>query len=197
MIARSLFLLLLIASPAEAQVCLGGTEESAGRIAIAVGRAAEGASLVGGDFAWQLAPSVAVFGDGDVTVYPNPFPHRDRLAIGVAFLIAVTPRVSVCFTPAIETERIDEFHVRRIPLGLAVGWWMPLSGDERRLEMTVEPFFVHSHEWIGGFARQSNFVSGRAGIVRVVRRVLLGAEYEQAFDDDARWHLRARLGVTF
>jgi hypothetical protein len=180
-----------------AQVCLGGTDASPGWLAVAYGRASGNATLTGADFAWQLSRSFAVFGDGDATAYPAPDPRRDRLALGGAYTVIRSNAVDVCLTPAVERERIADLTIVRVPVGVALGWSTTFANGRARLGLQVEPFFVYSRKSIATFARTSTLVSGRTSLVLGYGRLMCGLEHERAFDNDARWHTRARLGFAF
>ncbi len=188
---------LLVTAPLSAQHCLGNTETSSGWIALALGRAAEDASVSGLDAGWQLSRTFAVFGDGSATAYPDPDPPRNRLAIGAAYTLARSERFGVCLTPGIAGERIGDLQLWRVPIGISIGGTTTLGAERPRLGFRVEPFLVFSRESIAQFSGTSRFVSGRAAVMVGVRRFLIGLEHEQAFDGDARWHTIGRIGYAF
>lgn len=184
----------LVASTLGGQVCLGGTEDSSLSMGIAFGRAAGAATLVGADIAWQGSPSYALVGDLDVISYPRPEPARKRLAMGLAYTAWRSGNVAVCLTPGIELERIGERHSVRVPFGVSMGWGTTFSDGHGRLGLRLEPFVVYGHESVEMFTRSRGFMNGRTAIVLGYDRLSLGIEHEHAFDNDARWHTRARIG---
>ena len=195
--AMAMALGMLAAPGLSAQICRGGTDESPGWLAVGYGRASGNASVIGADFAWRLSQSFSVFGDGDRTAYPAPNPRRNRLAIGGAFTVIRWNATDVCLTAAIERERITNLTIMRVPVGVALGWSTTFANGRARLGLHAEPFLVYTRESIATFARTSHFVSGRTGLVVGYHRLMLGLEHERAFDEDARWHTRARLGFAF
>ncbi len=180
-----------------AQVCIGGTSASPGWLALSGGRAYGNASMIGVDVARSISRTVALFADGGRTAYPAPDPHRDRLALGVAFTFAEFDHVGICLTPGVEGERIGDLRVVRLPVGVSLGWSSASHDGQRRFGAKVEPFFVYSRETVAMFSHTSRLVSGRAAIVGSYHRWLLGLEHEDAFDRDARWHTRIRFGMAF
>ncbi len=182
------------ASGIGAQVCLGGTEDSSLAMGVAFGRAAGGATLAGADFGWQMARAYALVGDLDVIAYPRPQPARKRLALGLAYTALRSGNVAVCLTPGVEWERIGERSSARAPFGISLGWGTTFSDGHGRLGLRLEPFVVYAHETVEMFTRSRGFMNGRTGIVLGYDRLSLGIEHEHAFDNDARWHTRARLG---
>lgn len=187
----------LVAAPLAAQVCLGNTGTSPGWLALSYGSAAKDASVRGMDAGWQMSRAFTVFGDGSVTAYPQPDPRRDRLAIGAAYTFARSERFGACLTPGIESERIGDLHVMRVPVGISLGWTTTFGTDLLRLGIRAEPFFVYSRGTIAQFSRSSSFVSARAAVVFSVQQLFVGIEQEQAFDGDARWHTIGRIGFAF
>jgi hypothetical protein len=179
-----------------AQVCVGGTTTSPGWLAVSAGRASGNASVVGADFAWQFSHRLSLVGNGRVTEYPAVDPRRDHVALGIAYTFAEWEHVGICVTPGYQIERIGDLHVARIPVGVSIGWTALSRDGVRRLGVRVEPFFVYSRESIAMFSQTSRFVSGRAGVVGAYHRWLLGLEYEDAFDHDARWNTRIRFGYA-
>lgn len=185
------------ASSLGAQLCRGGRPEALGWMALTAGVAAADASVIGGEVVWRFEQGLQLFGDADITAYPRPDPTRGRVAVGAGIELFVGERFGVCTTVAFERERMGDLRAQRIPIGLAMGWSVPLAGVERHIGFTLEPFYVHGHARVARWSHGSDFVSGRAGMIYVARRLLLGFEYENAFDDDARWQTIARVGVTF
>lgn len=192
----SLAVIALDAAALGAQNCRG-VASGDDRAALEFGFASARASTFGAELAFQFDHPLSVNAEAALTRYPTPDPARARLAAGVGIEIAEFGRTGLCATMGVEGERIGDLMARRIPIGIAFGWTTPLAGIARGIGFTVEPFYVHSHERIERFAHTSNFVSGRAGVLYVARRLLLGLEYEHAFDADARWHTTARIGFTF
>jgi hypothetical protein len=105
--------------------------------------------------------------------------------------------LGVCPTVAVEAGRIEDLRLQRYPIGVALGWWMPLQRPDHSIGATIEPFYVHQREQIDRFVHRSDFVSGRVGVVFAMRRLLTGLVFEHAFDADARWNARARVGFTY
>jgi hypothetical protein len=190
-------LVVLGAAPLLAQACRGSAANSPGWFALNVGPASERAVMHGAEISWQFDQGTFVFADAQVTSYPRSDLPRRRVAAGVGFVVAESARFGICTTMGAERERIGGLHVKRIPVGLSMGWARPLPGRARGIGFTVEPFVVHQDERIERFAHTSNFLSGRTGMLYVTRGWLTGLTYEHAFDADARWHATARVGFTF
>jgi hypothetical protein len=193
----ALAVLPVSATAVTAQHCRGAAPDRPGWVAVAIGRAAESANLFGADIAWRTQRGLLGFADAGLTAYPRPDPGRWRGAVGIGVDAVHREGFGICPTVAIEREGMEDFRVQRIPIGVAVGWTKPLDGDQRHVGVTLEPFFVHQRVWIERFGRTSNFVSGRAGVAYGVRRLVTGLVFEHAFDEDARWNARARVGITF
>lgn len=190
-------LLALGAVPLLAQVCRGSAADSPGWFALNVGAASRSAVVHGAEISWQFDQGTFVYAEANVTSYSRPDPARGRIASGLGFVIAESSRFGLCTTMGFERERIGGLQVRRIPVGLVMGWARPLTGVARGIGVTVEPFFVHQDAQLERFAHTSNFLSGRTGMVYLSRGWLMGVTYEHAFDADARWHVTARVGFTF
>ncbi|HEX9886041.1 MAG TPA: hypothetical protein VGA70_06115 [Longimicrobiales bacterium] len=179
-----------------AQVCRGGTDVSPGWIAVGYGRASGNASVIGADFARRLSQSFSVFGVGDLTAYPAPGPRRSRLGIGGAFTMIRSNAVDVCLTAAIERERITNLTVLRVPVGVALAWSTTFASGRARFGLHAEPSLVYTHKSIATYTHTSGPLSGRIGMVIGFRRLIGGLEFVNAFDNDAKWNARVRLGVT-
>lgn len=188
---------MLMTAPLAAQACLGNSAGSPGWFALSYGRAAKDASVRGVDAGWQISRAFTVFGDGNVTAYPDPDPARDRLAIGIAYALARSERFGVCLTPGIEGERISDVHVLRVPIGISLGWTTTPRAGRPRLGVQVEPFWVYSRETIAEFSSTSHFVSVRAAVVFSIQQLFIGIVHEQTFDGDAQWHTIGRIGFAF
>jgi hypothetical protein len=195
--ALLLSLTALGASLLSAQVCRGIAIDTPGWFALNVGRAAESATTHGADISWQFDQGTFVFASANVTSYERSLPARGHAALGAGFPLAQRNRFSVCATLGSELERVGDLRVKRIPVGLAMGWAKPLPGISRGIGLTLEPFVVHQDERIRRFAHTSNFLSARTGVVYLRRGWLWGVTYEHAFDADARWNAVARVGFTF
>jgi hypothetical protein len=195
--ALLLSLTALGASLLSAQVCRGIAIDTPGWFALELGRAAESATVHGAGISWQFDQGTFAFASANVTSYERSFPPRGRAAAGAGFPLAKRNRFEVCATLGSELERVGDLRVKRIPVGLAMGWAKPLPGRSRAVGVTLEPFFVHQDEHIQRFAHTSNFLSARTGVVYLRRGWLWGVTYEHAFDTDARWNANARVGFTF
>lgn len=195
--ALLLSLTALGASLLSAQVCRGIAIDTPGWFALELGRAAESATVHGAGISWQFDQGTFVFASANVTSYERSLPPRGRAAAGAGFPLAKRNRFEVCATLGSELERIGDLRVKRIPVGLAMGWAKPLPGISRGIGLTLEPFVVHQDEHIRRFAHTSNFLSARTGVVYLRRGWLWGVTYEHAFDADARWNAIARVGFTF
>jgi hypothetical protein len=180
-----------------AQVCRGIIAQAPGSFALTYGRAGGGANVRGADIAWRFDQGLLVYADANSSDYPRSDPARGRIAVGVGLEAIERGRFGLCTTVSYERERMQDLLVQRMPIGVALGWATRLAGDARSMGVSLEPFYVHGHERIERFEHASNFISVRAGLVYVVRGLLLGLDHENAFDADARWHTTARIGFTF
>jgi hypothetical protein len=190
-------LVALGAATLPAQVCRGIIAQPPGSFALTYGRAGGAATVRGADIAWRFDQGILVHADANSTEHPLSDPPRGRVAAGVGLEAIERGRFGLCATVSYERERMQDLLVQRMPIGIALGWATRLTGDARSLGFTLEPFYVHGHERIERFDHSSNFISVRAGLVYVVRGLLLGLDHENAFDADARWHTTARIGFTF
>jgi len=189
--------LSVLAAPGlSAQACLGGTDASRGWLAVGYGRASGDATVTSADFAWRLAGSLAVFGEGDATVYPAPDPRRHRLSLGGAYRVIRSSAVAVCLTSAFEQERIGDLRVVRVPIGVSLGWSTAFANGKKRLGLRVEPLLGYARESIAMFSHARGIVGCRTGLVLGSGRLMFGLAYECAFSDDSAWRMRARFGVA-
>ncbi len=188
---------VLTAPDLAAQVCRGGTEVSPGWAAAEFGRASGDAIVMGADFAWRFSESFSLFGEFGTTAYPDPDPRRNRRAIGGAYTVIRSTHVDVCLTAAIEGERIANLDIVRVPVGVAVAWSRTFADGRARWGLQAEPFLALTHKSIASYTHRSAPLSGRIGLVIGYRRLIGGLEYENAFDNDAKWNARVRLGFAF
>jgi len=195
--ALALALSLVATTSLSAQVCRTAVTEFPRWLAVEYGRASGEAQVIGADVSWHLSESLSLFGDAGITAYPAPAPHRDRLAIGVAFIALTGSQAAACPTIAIEREQISNLTILRVPVGVIVAWSATHSDGQRHLGLHAEPFLVYTRKSIAQWTHTSGLLSGRVGMVLGYRRFFGGIEYENAFDDDAKWNARARLGLVF
>jgi hypothetical protein len=203
-LALSVGLSLMAATEGLAQKCYGEPVEFPRSLAIEYGRASGNAHVLGADLVWRLSETFSVFGDGGVTAYRSPDPRRDRLGVGVTVTAlsrgdTVLKRGSISFCPslAIEGERITILTDVRVPVGVIVAWSRTSTDGRTRFGLSAEPFVVYTGKSVSEWTHTSGLISGRAGLFIGYRRLLGGIEYENAFDNDAKWNARLRLGFAF
>jgi hypothetical protein len=187
---------VLAAPGAGAQVCLGGSPVSRGWIAVAHGPASGAATIIGADFAWKLPRSFALYGDGGVTRYPASDPARKRLALGLAYAVRTSEQSAICLVSGIESQRIGDLHVSRVPVGVSAGWNRSFSNGRGTLGLRLAPLLAFSRESIANYTHDWAYAISRTGVVLGYDRLIFGVEHEHAFDNDARWNVRARFGFA-
>ncbi len=200
MINTALFMavasMLCVSETISAQACLAAPHAERGWLGARTARTSLKRYLFGAEAAMRIGDRTTMRAEADFAPFDDPTPARTR---GRAGLVAASRNVAlpVCLSASVALTKLGDLTVLAIPIGLVVGWVVPISGGRSSWTSRLEPRVAYRRASLNEFRDVSAAVSviGGSGLSR--GGVYGGVDFEWLPAEGRNWAVGIRAAVGF
>lgn len=187
---------ILLPQKLSAQACLAAPQSARGWLGARVARTSLRHNLAGAEVGLRVGRWLTARAEADLVRFDEQSPARRRARAGVVVGSRQWP-VPVCVTALGSITKMGDLSIVSVPIGIAVGWEMPLTGGSSNLTSYLEPRLAYRRASLVGFHSVSApfSLAGGAGFGR--GRMHVGADFEWEPAEGRFWAAGLRVAAGF